>query len=420
MKGLTATPLILGTVLGLLYIGLTWFLPDRLSFHPLSDSEVATSTDPITEGKPFENSGGAASQPSKPEAQTTAELLRGMKLTFSDEFNSFSRYVDGNGNVTCGPGGTGTWQTVLHFCYRTIPSNNEEQLYLDPGFLAYLKKISVEEATVDPDNPFSVEDGVLSIKVAPITPLISSAAGPWAKYTSGLITTQFSFSQTYGYFEMRARLPPGRGVWPAFWLLPVDKSWPPEIDILETFGDTSVKGEGGRTQIHYASHPTKRSDSCEGWHDVKVDVTEGFHTYGVNWQPDGITYFFDGKAYAKCPANPETAKPFYLLVNTAVSGKWPGKADLSNTWPVFMRIDYVRVYHSKQAQLSVVACYEGDNCDSPTSGVLSQKDERHDDSPKDNFYPSLFGGYISNLGFWRVVVPVVSRLPQLRRVVARV
>lgn len=273
-------------------------------------------------------------------------LTSTMRLTFQDEFDTFSRYTDKTGNTICEPGGVGTWQTVYHFCSRTNPGNDEAEVYIDPSFLEHLNKKSTASTTAR--NPFTIKNGILTIEAAPSDKVILSAVGPWAKYTSGMITTQFSFSQTYGYFEMRAKLPPGRGLWPAFWLLPIDKTWPPEVDGMEFFGDTSKDGQGGRTKIHYASHtvPGQKDKACNEWFDVGVDVTEDFHVYGVNVQPDKITYYFDGKAYATCKANPDTYKPFYILVNLAVGGpgSWPGVPDASTSFPAYMYVDYVRAY----------------------------------------------------------------------------
>lgn len=95
------------------------------------------------------------------------DITSGMILTFNEEFNNFVRYVDANGNVTCESGGNGRWQTVFNFCYRTNPNNYEEQVYIDPGFIAYLKNKSATSSEVDADNPFSVTNGILSIKAAP-------------------------------------------------------------------------------------------------------------------------------------------------------------------------------------------------------------------------------------------------------------
>ena len=301
---------------------------------------VVTTTAQINSNN-FNTTGQAS-----PSLTTTNTFLSGMKMTFDEEFNTFSRYVDANGNVTCNPGGTGTWQTVYYFCSRTSPSNDEAEVYIDPGFLVYLKNESESTAETDSDNSFSISNGILAIKAAPSSQQVLSAVGPWAKYASGMITTQFSFSQQYGYFEMRAKLPAGKGLWPAFWLLPVNKAWPPEIDALEAFGSPNPQGEGGLTMIHYGSHTLTSAENCGGWHDVGVNITQAFHTYGVDVEPTGITYFFDGKPYTTCPANSAVTGPLYMIVNLAVggTGSWPGTPNASNVWPAYLYVDYVRAY----------------------------------------------------------------------------
>lgn len=265
-----------------------------------------------------------------------------MTLTFSDEFQTFSRYVTADGNITCEPGGVGIWQTVYHFCSRTNTGNDEYEIYTDQNFIDYLNSRTATPTTAT--SPFTIQDGTLIIEAKPADKTITKAAGWWAQYTSGMITTQFSFAQQYGYFEMRAKLPKGKGLWPAFWLLPVDKSWPPEIDAMEAFGEPNIRGEGGITKIHYASH--ERNKKCGGWVDIGTDITADFHRYGVLWEPDKITYYFDGKAYGSCPGNKDANQPFYMLANLAVGGKtsWPGTPNPDNIWPVYMHIDYIRAY----------------------------------------------------------------------------
>ncbi len=277
----------------------------------------------------------------------SAQLLMGMRMTFNENFNELSRYVDQNGNITCEPGGRGIWQSVYHFCSRTIAPNYDSQLYIDQNFIDHVNKSGF--GTTSARNSTWVNDGILTIEVKPSDEVIKKAAGAWAKYTSGLLTTQFSFSQQYGYFEMRAQVPTGDGIWPAFWLLPIDKSWPPEIDVMESFGGLNRKGEGGNYKIHYASHTKDIKGLCGTWFSTGVDITAGFHTYGVNWQPDGITYYFDGAPYAFCPPNPDANQPFYMLVNVAVGSEpsWSGMPTIANNWPVYMYVDYVRAYQNK-------------------------------------------------------------------------
>ncbi|MDO8624146.1 MAG: glycoside hydrolase family 16 protein [bacterium] len=298
----------------------------------VTEPAVATSTKPTS----------ILNQILHPKRPSPSELAD-MQLVFNDEFDAFSRYVNAEGNVTCKNDGNGTWQTVFSFCSRTIASNYEQEVYIDQGFLDHLKKTIPNLST---ESPFAVKNSIFTIITSTSSPEILKAVGPWAKYTSGLITTQFSFSQKYGYFEMRAKLPKGKGVWPAFWLLPTDKTWPPEVDILEAFGDPNDRREGGRTMIHNAFHSPKKSESCEEWHDVGVDITESFHTYGALVEPTGVTYYFDGKQYAFCPPDSLEDKPMYMLINVAVGGSksWPTAPDASTVWPAYLFVDYVRAY----------------------------------------------------------------------------
>ncbi len=261
--------------------------------------------------------------PPPPPLSPSEKLIASMTMTFDDDFDAFGAYLDANGVATCEPGGTGTWQTMYYNCTHTTASNNEAEWYIG--------------------SSTSASDGILTI-------VATTSAGRPLPYTSGIITTEYSFSQTYGYFEIRAQLPAGSGLWPAFWLLPADMSWPPEIDAMEAFGDTNpINGEGGHTLIHYASHTPPDNQICGAWYNVGVDVTAGFHTYGVDWEPNAITYYFDGTPYASCPANPAANKPFYMLINLAVgaAGSWPGEPSATTTWPAELKINYVRAYQKK-------------------------------------------------------------------------
>ena len=153
--------------------------------------------------------------------------------TFDDEFNSFSMWN----------GSSGVWETSYPWAPAsggTNPANNELEWYINP---AYGPTNSV--------NPFSVSNGILTIEANPASPTIEAITGQ--PYTSGIITTYHSFAQTYGYFEMRAQLPTGQGIWPAFWLLPTDQSWPPEIDIMELIGS---EPNNLYNFVHYGNNQT--------------------------------------------------------------------------------------------------------------------------------------------------------------------
>lgn len=278
-----------------------------------------------------------------------------MKLVFDDEFDRFSKYVGPDGKGDCAPGGVGTWHTTLSYCARTHPAKDrfgqpialgEEEIYTDSAFLGPKGNQFPQSLAVD---PFSIVNGSLAIEASPASRAITAVSG--AAYTSGVITTQYSFSQTYGYFEARMKLPAGKGLWPAFWLVPANGPRPPEIDILEAFATPNDHGSGGPTEIHYAS--TDRidklsrqavSDVCKGWRDIGKDITSDFHTYGADVEPTGVVFYFDRQAYASCPPNSAVNGPLFMIINLAVGGDWPGYPNASNVWPAKLYIDYVRAY----------------------------------------------------------------------------
>ena len=151
-------------------------------------------------------------------------------------------------------------------------------------------------------------------------------------YTSGLITTQLSFAQLYGVFEIRARLPKGRGLWPAFWLLPKDLSWPPEIDIMESVGDPS--------KVYFTLHSSAAKDP-----GLEVPISpDGFHTFAVSWDARTVAWFVDGREAKRLPTPPDMHKPMYMLANLALGGDWAGSPDASTPFPAKLSIDYIRAY----------------------------------------------------------------------------
>jgi beta-glucanase (GH16 family) len=169
-------------------------------------------------------------------------------------------------------------------------------------------------------------------------------------FTSGVITTGGSqteppsFSFQYGYMEMSAKFPPGKGMWPAFWLLPADGSWPPEIDAMEWQGGTPTIDYA---TIHWGVERNGHHPSSGTSYDTGIDLSTGFHTYGLDWQADSVTWYFDGKAIKKfTKVNDIPHKPMYILVDLAVGG-WISFPDSSTHFPATMLVDYVRVWPTK-------------------------------------------------------------------------
>lgn len=167
-------------------------------------------------------------------------------------------------------------------------------------------------------------------------------------YTSGLVDTKDRFSQVFGRFEVRAQLPRGRGIWPAHWMLPEDHpAWPPEIDIMEMLGHEP-------DVVHLTQHwGTWPNNASRGVPFRGPDFSEGFHTFAVEWSSDRIDWFVDDRpAFSSTGDIPRI--PFYLILNTAVGGQWPGNPDETTEFPQYHRIDYVRVYERESPDRPVL------------------------------------------------------------------
>lgn len=241
----------------------------------------------------------------------------GMTLSFSDDFNTL--------NLDKGHGGT--WDSNFSWGAAngsTLSGNGELQWYIDANY-----------GPTSSVHPFSVENGVLTITAAQapadIKPYINNY-----EYTSGLLTTHDSFSQTYGYFEMRADLPETAGAWPAFWLLPEDGSWPPELDVVET------RGQDPNTLLMTA-HSNETGQHTKISFSPNVADTDGFHTYGLLWTQDKLVWTYDGVKVAEAATPSDMHSPMYMLADLAVGGLAGAPPDHLAT-PAQMKIDYIRAY----------------------------------------------------------------------------
>ena len=218
---------------------------------------------------------------------------------------------------------------------RKTSWNGEQQIYVDPRY-------GGRETTPLGLDPFSVRDGILSI-VATRTPPALKPVLFNNEYVSGILTTQSRFSQKYGYFEMRAKIPVGTGVWPAFWMLADDGGWPPEIDIMEGRGQRP--GDVVMT-THWRIPSTQHVESC-GFDFKVADAATVFHTYGALWQPDRITYFIDRKPVSEIKAPVGFDDPMYMIVNLAMGAKdFPGVGFVDGESPgtVAFEIDWISAY----------------------------------------------------------------------------
>lgn len=254
------------------------------------------------------------------ETQTIATLDN---LVMSDEFD-----VDGapNSNLWTYDLGDGTAQG--------LPAgwgNNELQVYTDNS------------------ENVEVQNGLL---------VLTAREGASGGYTSARIKTQGLFEQQYGRFEARIKLPLGKGLWPAFWLLGSDcdtNPWPAcgEIDIMEYLGDdpTSIFGT-----VHGPGYSGGESISKE-YVLANDRFDTDFHIFGIEWSPNQINYYVDSVLYQTITpqmVDDETDgdgtwvfnnQPFYIILNIAVGGNLPGSPDSNTSFPQRMLVDYVRVYN---------------------------------------------------------------------------
>jgi beta-glucanase (GH16 family) len=173
-------------------------------------------------------------------------------------------------------------------------------------------------------------------------------------YTSARLKTQGLFSQAYGRFEARIKIPRGQGMWPAFWLLGNDiptVGWPQcgEIDIMENIGREPGTVHGS---MHAPSSTAPTSDLTSSFSlPAGQSFADDYHVYAVEWQPGSLSFYVDSNNYAtftqsQWPAGGQWVfdHPFFIILNVAVGGNWPGSPDATTQFPQQMLIDYVRVY----------------------------------------------------------------------------
>lgn len=172
-------------------------------------------------------------------------------------------------------------------------------------------------------------------------------------YTSTRLVSKHKGDWLYGRIEVKARLPKGKGTWPAIWMLPTDwkyGGWPAsgEIDIMEHVGFDPGVIHG---TIHTESYNHIKQTQREGKITVS-DAQEVFHLYAIDWTKDGIDFYVDDQRYHSVSRDAKDTfkewpfdQPFHLIMNIAVGGNWGGMQGIDDSiWPQRMEVDYVRVY----------------------------------------------------------------------------
>lgn len=235
------------------------------------------------------------------------------KLVWSDEFNYTGLPDSAKWSYDTGAHGWG---------------NNEKQFYT---------KERLQNA--------NVKNGVLNITV-----LKENYEG--AGFTSARLVSKNKGDWTYGRFEIKAKMPKGRGLWPAIWMLPTDwkyGNWPVsgEIDIMEHVGylPDSVFGT-----VHTGAY-NHIIGTQKGTKTFRKDLSDAFHVYALDWNDNEIKIFVDDELYFIYKNEKSTHQewpfdqPFYMILNVAVGGNWGGKNGIDeNIFPQSMQVDWVRVY----------------------------------------------------------------------------
>ncbi len=243
------------------------------------------------------------------------------QLSFTEDFEALSLW---NPETR-----TGDWKTS-YIWGSDIRINNELQYYIDPRIHGY--------------SPFSLSEGILTISARPTPPDILAKVNNMP-YISGVLTTEEGFSQKYGRFEALAKVPKGKGLWAAFWLLPSFDQWPdgvavlPEIDVMESLGN---EFRTYHTTLH--TNQSGKLTSHPYDHTFDVELSADFHLYSAVWTEKTVTWYLDGRKVAEHPTPSDFSRPKHFLLNLAVGGSWPGNPDVNTRFPAEYQIDYVKAW----------------------------------------------------------------------------
>lgn len=245
---------------------------------------------------------------------------REWELFWSDEFEGEAGSPVNSENWTAEIGGHG-W------------GNNELEYYTD----------RVENASLD-------GEGNLVITAIEETLPNTTCHYGQCRYTSARLITENNVEFTYGRVEMRAQIPRGQGIWPAFWMLGANfrqVGWPRsgELDILENVGYEPQT-------VHGTVHGSGYSGAGGIGGSLHADeaFADDFHIYAIDWDPNVIRWYVDGELFFMLSANDLNGRTwafdhdFFMILNVAVGGNWPGSPDDTTVFPQRMIVDYVRVY----------------------------------------------------------------------------
>ncbi|HYL99837.1 MAG TPA: glycoside hydrolase family 16 protein [Blastocatellia bacterium] len=201
------------------------------------------------------------------------------------------------------------------------------------------------------NNSYQDGNGNLVIKV--LQEKYTGSDGVTRNYTSARLLTQNLFTQRFGRIEARIKIPFGQGIWPAFWMLGdnIDSvNWPTcgEMDIMENIGREPAINHGS---LHGPGYSGGSSLTAAYTLPSGATLSDDFHIFAIDWSPNTVTFSVDNVAYeTRTPADVPAGgtwvfdHPFFILLNVAVGGDYPGSPDSTTTFPQVMLVDYVRVY----------------------------------------------------------------------------
>jgi beta-glucanase (GH16 family) len=264
---------------------------------------------------------GAASAAPAPVPHTTASSATpALQATFTDDFD--------------GAAGSGVDTSKWTQETGDNSGNNHERQYYTSGT----------------DNAALDGNGHLVITAKKENPNNYQCWYGTCQYTSARMNTSGKFSAQYGHVEARMKIPRGQGMWPAFWMLGTDidsVSWPNcgEVDIMENIGKEPATVHG---TIHGPGYSGANGIGA-GYNLPSGAFADDFHTFAVDWAPDSIKWSVDGNVYeTRTPADVggnqwAFNKPFFLILNLAVGGDWPGDPDGSTTFPKELVVDEISV-----------------------------------------------------------------------------
>jgi beta-glucanase (GH16 family) len=288
---------------------LAWFLSSGCTPSDTpSDATDAPDLTPVSPAQPDLASVGDLSQPNGDLSQPA------WILTWSDEFNGPAGAIDGT-KWSFDTGGNG-W------------GNNELEYYTN----------RVDNVTLD-------GNGALNI-------IARKESFMGSSYTSGRINTAGKFSQAYGRFEARIQIAQGQGIWPAFWILGDNigtAGWPGcgELDIQETVNATPKVNHGSAHGPGYSG-----GNPLTATYTLPTGaLSDGYHLYAIEWEPNVVRWYVDDTLYeTRTPADVPAGDvwvydhPFFVILNLAVGGNFPGPPDGTTVFPQTTQVDYVRVY----------------------------------------------------------------------------